>query len=92
MLVLLQIILLPVIFVPIRWFAWWMTEVKGLPVWLDYKPFNCKLCLTFWLLIGSYLSIWASFSCLYTGVAGVILACMNALAMYIDQKNKTIKI
>lgn len=90
--ILLQFILIVAIFLPVRYFAWWLTEVRGLPRWLDYKPFICKLCLTFWLLIGAYTAIWLSFSCLYTAIGGYILAAMNALAMYIDQKNKTIKI
>lgn len=90
--ILLQFILIVAIFLPVRWFAWKMTEVWGLPQWLQYKPFICKLCLTFWLLIGAYTAIWLSFSCLYTAIGGYILAAMNALAMYIDQKNKTIKI
>lgn len=92
MLVLLQFVMVLAVFFPVSYLAYYLTEVRGLPEWLQYKPWVCRLCLTFWLLIGIYLSIWVSFSCLYTGIAGVILACMNALAMYIDQKNKTIKI
>lgn len=92
MMTLLQFILIVAIFLPTRWFAWKVTEVWGLPAWLDYKPFICKLCLTFWLLIGIYTAIWLSFSCLIVGIGGYTLAAMNALAMYIDQKNKTIKI
>lgn len=89
---LLQFVLILLIFLPTSYFAYWLTEVKGLPQWLDYKPFICRLCLTFWLLVGIYTAIWLSFSCLYVGIGGYALAAMNALAMYIDQKNKTIKI
>lgn len=92
MIILLQFILIVAIFLPVRWFSWKVTEVWGLPAWLDYKPFICKLCLTFWLLMGIYTAIWLSFSCLYTAVGGYILAGMNALAMYIDQKINTVKI
>lgn len=92
MIIVLQIILILAVFLPIKYIAYYITEVKGLPQWLDYKPFNCKLCLTFWLLIASYLTIWLAFACLYTAIGGIILAILNALAMWIDQRNKTVKI
>lgn len=92
MIILLQIILILAVFIPVRYAAWKITEEWGVPEWINYKPFNCRLCLTFWLLIGSYIALGLSFSCLYTMVGGIILAIMNALAMWIDQRNKTIKI
>lgn len=91
MIIFLQFILILVIFLPIRYVAYWITEVKGLPEWLNYKPFNCKLCLTFWSLMAAYTAIWLSFSCLYTGIGGIIFTILNAIAMWIDQKNKTVK-
>ena len=81
-----------VIFFSVNYGAYWLTEVRGLPDWLQYKPWICRLCLTFWSLMGVYIAIWVSFSCLVIGIAGILLAIMNALAMWIDQKNKTIKI
>lgn len=90
MIILLQIVLIVAMFIPIRWLAWKITEEWGVPEMINYRPFNCKLCLTFWLLIGCYITIWLSFSCLYTGIGGIILSVLNALAMWIDQKNKTI--
>lgn len=89
---LIQILAIFAVFFAVSYAAYWITEVKGLPRWLDYKPWNCKLCLTFWLLIASYLTVWLSFSCLYTTIGGLILAVLNAAAMWIDQKNKTVKI
>lgn len=90
MAILFEFIIMVVIFLVINYMGYWITEVKGLPEWLDYKPFICRLCLTFWLLIGVYTVIWLSFSCLYMGIGGIILAMLNALAMWIDQKQKTI--
>lgn len=92
MITLLQFILILIVFIPVRYVGYYITEIKGLPIWLDYKPFNCKLCLTFWFLIAIYTSIWFSFACLYTTIGGYILAILNAIAMWIDQKNKTIKL
>lgn len=87
-----EFIIMVMIFLIVSYGGYWLTEVKGLPKWLDYKPFICRLCLTFWCLIGVYIAIWLSFSCLYLGMGGIILAILNAIAMYIDQRNKTIKI
>lgn len=88
----LQVILIFAMFILIRWFAWKVTEVWGLPEWLQYKPWNCKLCLTFWSLLATYLSIGLIFNLYITLIGGIALAIMNALAMWIDQKNKTVKI
>lgn len=81
-----------VIFFTVSYVAYYITEKRGLPDWLQYKPWICRLCLTFWSLVFIYSAIWASFSCLYLGIIGNLLASMNALAMWIDQKNKTIKL
>lgn len=90
--ILFEFIAMVIIFLVINYGGYWITEVRGLPEWLQYKPFICRLCLTFWSLIGIYIALGLSFSCLYTMVGGIILAIMNALAMWIDQRNKTIKI
>lgn len=87
-----EIITVFVIFFIVNYGAYWITEKRGLPQWLQYKPWECRLCLTFWSLIFIYSTIWLSFTCLYIGIIGNMLACMNALAMYIDQRNKTIKL
>ena len=88
----LQVILILAMFILIRWFAWKVTEVWGLPEWLQYKPWNCKLCLTFCSLLATYFSIGLIFNLYITLIGGIALAIMNALAMWIDQKNKTVKI
>ena len=92
MTILFEIITTFILFFIVNYSAWYVTEVKGLPQWLQYKPWECRLCLTFWSLIAVYSTIWASFNCLIIGIVGITLAMMNALAMYIDQRNKTIKI
>jgi hypothetical protein len=81
-----------VIFFIVNYVCYWLTEVRGMPEWLDYKPWVCRLCLTFWSLVFIYSAIWLSFACLYIGIIGDLLASMNALAMWIDQRNRTIKV
>jgi hypothetical protein len=92
MVTLIEFGLVLLIFLVISYGAYWLTEVRGLPEWLQYKPWICRMCLTFWSLVGVYSAIWVSFSCYIIGVVGILLAILNAIAMYIDQKNKTVKI
>lgn len=89
---LLQIILVGALFLPVKMLTYKITDEWGLPKWLDYKPFNCYLCLTFWTLLAVYLTIGLIFNLKITLFVGIIIAVLNAIAMYIDQKNKTIKI
>lgn len=88
----LQVILILAIFLPVRWVCWKITEEWGVPEMIYYKPWNCKLCLTFWSLLATYLTVGLIFQIYITLIGGIALAIMNAIAMYIDQKNKTIKI
>ena len=88
----LQVILIFALFILLRYLAWKVTEEWGLPEWLQYKPWNCKICFTFWSLLATYLSIGLIFNLYITLIGGIALAIMNALAMWIDQKNKTVKI
>ena len=90
--ILFEIIVMVIIFFSVNYGGYWITEVRGLPSWLQYKPFVCRLCLTFWSLMGVYIALGLSFSCLYLGIGGCILAILNAIAMWIDQRNKTIKV
>lgn len=80
------------LFFLINYAVYMVTEVEGMPRWLQYKPWICRLCFTFWALIFTYITIWLSFHCLIIGIGGIILASMNALAMWIDQKQKTVRI
>lgn len=88
----LQVILVLALFIPVKWLTYNITEKWGLPEWLDYKPFSCYLCLTFWSLMAVYLTVGLVFKAYVTLGAGLLLTVLNAVAMYVDQKNKTIKI
>lgn len=92
MAILFEIITVFLIFFIVKYLTWKITEVWGLPEWLEYKPWTCNLCLTFWTLMTIYSTIWLSLQCLYVGIIGILLASMNALAMWKDQKDKTVYI
>lgn len=89
---LLQFIAVLLIFLGVNYFTWWFTEKNNVPQFLEYKPFQCRLCLTFWILVGIYIALGISFKLWVVLIAGVILAILNAIAMWVNQKNKTIKI
>lgn len=80
------------IFFIVNYFTWWLTEKDNVPKFLEYKPFQCRTCITFWLLTGIYAALGVSFELWIVLITGIILAVLNAIAMKIDQKNKTVKI
>ncbi len=90
--ILIQFIAVFIIFLVVSYFTWWFTEKDNVPEFLEYKPFQCRLCLTFWLLVGIYIAIGISFKLWVVLITGVILAILNAIAMWVNQKNRTIKI
>lgn len=66
---------------------WFALDVK---LWylkpFDYKPFNCRKCLTFWVLTA--ISIFAFIINHYVyAVTLFALAALNAVAMSIDEVN-----
>lgn len=88
----LQVILILAVFLPVKWLTYRITDVWGLPIWLDYKPFSCYLCLTFWSLLAVYLAVGLILQFFITMIGGIVLTVLNAAAMWYDQKQKTIKI
>lgn len=86
-----QIVAILVIYLIVMWYAHMQTERWGLPTFLQFKPFICKTCLSFWTLIAAYTTT-LLIGMTYTAIGGYILAILNAIAMKIDQKNKTIDV
>lgn len=72
--------------------AYYVTEVKRLPTWLQFPPFHCRKCLTFWCMMAVSLCIGLSFDLPVYMATGIFLAILTGISMHIDEKNKTIKI
>ena len=72
--------------------AYFVTEVKRLPEWLQFPPFECKKCLTFWSNFIAGLVVGLSFSLYITMITVMVMAILTAISMHIDQKRKTISI
>ena len=81
-----------IIFFIINYVVWYITERDKVPEFLQYKPWSCRLCATLWTLVTVYIAIGISFKLWVVLITGVILAIMNAIAMWVNQKNRTIKI
>lgn len=88
----LELVIVLAIFFPTKWLCWKITEVWGLPQWLEYQPWVCKKCLTFWSLMALYIACGLVLHLYITMVVGAILTILDTIAVIIDQKKKTIKI
>ena len=86
-----QLLAMLLIFLATRLFTYQLTNVWGLPKWLQYKPFICEICLCFWTLVAIYTPL-LIIGYNWLGISGLIMAALNAIAMKVDQKNKTVKI
>ena len=86
-----EILLVPIIFVIVTAFTYWITEYDNVPRWLHYKPFICYKCLTFWSLISIGIAMFL-LGFIITGVALIVLGALNGIAKHIDEKNNTISI
>ena len=72
--------------------AYYATEEMRMPEWLQFPPFHCRKCLTFWSLIISSIVLGLSFELYVMMATVIILASLTAISMHIDQKNKTVRI
>lgn len=86
----LQLILVIALFIPIKWICYKITEEWGLPMFLNYMPYSCRKCLSFWSLMAIYISIGLVFHLYITMAVGAILTVLDVIAVIVDQKKKTI--
>ena len=86
----LQLILVIALFIPIKWICYKITEECGLPTFLNYMPYSCRKCLSFWSLMAIYISIGLVFHLYITMAVGAILTVLDVIAVIVDQKKKTI--
>ena len=75
------------VFFVIDYLVYLIIENDKIPSWLQYKPFVCRKCASFWALVFAYVVIGISFKLWYFLGCGLILASLNALAMHLDEKN-----
>lgn len=66
-----------------------MITEKGLPEWLQYQPYCCYKCFSFWSLLFIYINIFliSDYTYWYTLIVGIILTVLDAIALHIDENN-----
>ena len=72
---------------PLTIFIVWIAieKLNLVPAWLDYKPFSCRKCCTFWCLVAEAVGFGIAqwwIAC----IAIALLACLNAYAMLVDER------
>ena len=90
--ILLQFIGIFIVFFATSYATWYVTEKELVPEFLDYKPFQCRTCLTFWSLVVIYVGMGLIFKLWIALIGGIVLAILNAVAMVVHQKNNTISV
>lgn len=92
MMIALQIFLGVVLYFMIKYLAYYVIEKKQMiPKFLNYKPFNCVKCCTFWTSIFVFSTIFF-LNLNATAIIGILLTTLDAIAQTINEKEKTISL
>lgn len=79
------------VFAGVKWLTYNIVEKwQAIPVWLNYQPWNCQFCLSFWLNLVVFSVFTYQFTLFF--LIGVCLTLLDALAYLIYKKNNTIEI
>lgn len=89
--IVLQFAAILITFLLVNWLTYMITEKWGLPKFLNYPPFSCWTCSCFWTLITVGI-IYALVGMTITAIGLAIMAVLNAIAMMVNQKRKTIDV
>lgn len=62
------------------------------PNFLNFKPFSCEVCFTFWSQLFAFGCFWLISRWDVTLVIGVLLTILTGIAKHVEEKNNTISI
>ena len=82
--ILLQFIGIFIIFFATSYATWYVTERQLVPEFLDYKPFQCRTCLTFWSLVAIYVGMGITFKLWIALIGGIVLATCIRKSFFVD--------
>lgn len=85
MLKLIIVLSLIILFFVVKWLAFLIVQNVKLPVYIDYKPYNCPTCLSFWLNLG--LSVCLTLIITKLSVIYIIITLLDGVALLIDYRN-----
>lgn len=84
----LAVILSPIIFILIKWLCFFIIEKKEwVPEFINYKPFNCTQCCSFWLNL--FISISLTYWFLPYFYVYIIITVADAVAYIVDRRENT---
>lgn len=86
-----EIFLTIIIFFGIKFIIFQLTDRIGIPAFLNYKPWICYKCFSFWSLLFLYINIFiiSKYDMWYILIAGIILTILDAVALTVDENNTT---
>lgn len=85
----LEIFITFIVFFVVKSLVFYLTDVKGLPEFLNYKPYCCRRCLGFWSLLFIYINLFivSEYTWWYTIIVGIVLTILDTVALIIDDNN-----
>ena len=86
-----EILLIPTLFLIVTGICYWLIEYNHIPKWLQFKPWNCEKCLSTWSLIGVGISFFL-LDFIITGLGVIVIGILNGIARHYDEKNNTFKV
>lgn len=89
-----EIILTIIVFFGVKALIYYITDIKGLPAFLNYKPYCCRRCLGFWSLLFIYINLFivSEYTWWYTLIVGLVLTLLDTVAITVDENNNIISI
>lgn len=83
-----QIIITILIFFLTKYIIYIATD-KGLPSFLNYKPYSCYRCMGFWSLIFIYINLFiiSNYSWWYLIICGTSLTILDVIALSVAENN-----
>lgn len=88
----LKMIIILLIWLIVLYEANWFTNKIDIPKFLDFKPINCFKCHSTWLGIFVYITLMFQTRWYVPCTIGIILSILTGIALFVDEKNKFIKI
>jgi len=91
LIIILQVLTALFIFFGIKVLTQWLFEKEDRwpPRMLNYRPWSCRLCFTFWLLLACFGVWWLLTKWTLTVVLGIMLTALDAIAQKVEQRNNT---
>lgn len=82
--ILITILLTIILFFAVKWLAFLIIKNVELPAYIDYKPYNCSSCLSFWLNL--FTSVTITLLITKLSIVYIIITLLDGIAMLLDKR------